>query len=169
MNTSRNADDIIRMAQPTTVEQSQHLRTFSQLIHDNPALLSQVSSLVYSRVWSNERDGHTKAASVKEACHRLRWDNRVHIGESLIALIARAVLYLHPDLDGVVEVCSSKLFDEMLGMRIAGKKLPGDYARRLEWCDGRPLTEAPAPAPQKKTVQSVQPLPAQANLFGEVA
>jgi hypothetical protein len=166
MNTSRSADDLVRMAQPTTAEQARHLLAFSQLIHDNPALLDQITTLVYSRVRSNERDGHMKAASVKEACHRLRWDNRVHISESIIALIARAVLYIHPDLGGVVEVCSSVLFDEMLGMRIAGKKLPSDHARRLEWADGRPLTEA---ITQKKPVSSVTAVPAQDELFGEVA
>ncbi len=56
--------------------------------------------------------------------------------------------------------------DEALGMRVSQKKLPGDYAKRLEWCDGRPLTEAPARS-MKKTVQSARP--AQAELFGEVA
>jgi hypothetical protein len=55
--------------------------------------------------------------------------------------------------------------DETLGMRVSDKKLPGDYAQRLEWSDGRPLTEAPAHL-LRKPMQSVRP--AQGELF-EVA
>ena len=78
--------------------------------------------------------------------------------------MGRALLYAHPDLNGMVQLNSVPL-DEALGMRVSEKKLPGDYARRLEWRDGRPLTEAPTQG-MKKTVQSVRP--AQAGLF-EVA
>lgn len=162
----RRVDDLIRAAQPKTHHQERLLRLFAELVHNHPEIIGEVTALVYTRVRANERAGHTKAASVKEACHRVRWDSRVHISEDLIALIARAVLYVHPDLLGAVEVGRSVLFDEMLGMRVADKRLPGDYARRLEWCDGRPLTEAPTHL--KKPAQSGQPAQ-QGELFGEVA
>ena len=82
------------------------------------------------------------------------------MSNDLVPLMGRALLYVHPDLTGMVQLNSLPL-DEALGMRVSQKKLPGDYARRLEWCDGRPLTEAP-PA-LKKPVQSVRP--AQGELF----
>lgn len=154
----RTTEDLIRNAQPTTKQQERLLIDFSQLIHEHPEVIPTLAELVYSRLGSN------RAASVHECFERARWDMRWHMPNSLAPLLARAVLYIHPDLSGMVRVVPVPL-DEALGMRVSEKKLPGDYARRLEWCDGRPLCEAPAPI-QKKTVQPVRP--AQGELF-EVA
>jgi hypothetical protein len=156
--TSRSADDIIRMAQPTTLEQARLLLTVSQLTQDHPGLFEQLAELVYSRLTDN------RAASVHEAFERLRWDIHLHMTNDIAPLLARMLLYVHPDLNGMVKL-NPRPIDAVLGMRVSLKKLPGDYARRLEWCDGRPL-EAPAPTP-KKPVQSTRP--AQAELFAEVA
>jgi hypothetical protein len=159
----RTTDDIIRMAQPKTPHQERLLRLFAELVHNHPETIGEVTALVYTGVRANERAGETKAASVKAACHRVRWDSRVHINEDIIALLARAVLYVHPDLLGAVEVGRSVLFDEMLAMRVADKRLPGDYARRLEWSDGTSLSE---PHPAVRAGKPVQVRPAaQGELF----
>jgi hypothetical protein len=144
----RTTNDIIRMAQPTTAKQAQLLLDFSQLMHDHPGLFEQLAELVYSRLATGSR-----AASVREAFERLRWDIHIRMSNDLVTLMGRALLYVHPDLTGMVKL-NSRPIDAALGMRVSPKKLPGDYARRLEWYDGRPLTEAPA---LKKTVQSVRP------------
>jgi hypothetical protein len=146
----RCTDDLIGMAQPTTKKQKELLLDFSQLTHDYPGLIEQLAELVYSRLETNNR-----AASVREAFERLRWDIHIRMSNDLVPLMGRALLYVHPDLTGKVQLNSLPL-DDALGMRVSQKKLPGDYARRLEWCDGRPLTEAPTPT-LKKTVMSVRP------------
>lgn len=154
----RTPDDLILKAQPTTKEQERLFHDFSQLTHDHPEVIPRLAELVYFRLEDN------CAASVHECFEHVRWEMHVHMPNSLAPLLARAVLYIHPDLNGMVRVVPVPL-DEALGMRVSEKKLPGDYARRLEWCDGRSLSEAPAPI-QKKTVQPVRP--AQGELF-EVA
>jgi hypothetical protein len=151
----RTTDDIILMAKPTTAKQARLVLDFSQLTHDHPELFEQLAGLVYSRLEKNSR-----AASVREAFERLRYDIHIRMSNDLVPLIGRALLYVHPDLIGTVKL-NPRPLDEALGMRVSQKKLPGDYARRLLWCDGRPLTEAP-PA-MKKPVQSVRP--AQGALF----
>jgi hypothetical protein len=155
----RTTDDIIRMAQANTAKQARLLLDFSQLTHDHPELFEQLAELVYSRLETNNR-----AASVREAFERLRWDIHIRMSNDLVTLMGRALLYVHPDLDGMVKLIPRPI-DEMLGMRVSDRKLPGDYAKRLEWCDGRPLAETPTPT-LKKPVQSVRP--AQDELF-EVA
>ncbi len=156
--TSRRADDIIRMAQPTTAKDARLLRDFSQLTHDHPELFERLAALVQSRLTGN------RAASVHECFERLRWDIHIHMSNDLAPLLSRAVLYVHPDLNGMVKLTPRPL-DELLGMRVSLKKQPGDYARRLEWCDGRPLTEA-APAQKKPAL----PVSVQGALFnGEAA
>jgi len=155
----RTPDDIIRMAQPTTAKQERMLRDFSQLMHDHPGLFEQLAELVYSRLETGNC-----AASVHECFERLRWDIHLHMMNGLASLLARALVYVHPDLNGTVKLIS-RPWDEAFGMRVSLKKLPDDYARRLEWCDGRPLTEAHT-STLKKIVQSVRP--AQGELF-EVA
>lgn len=150
------AGDIIRMAQPTTAKQERSLLDFSQLTHDHPEVLPMLAALVRSRLEMGNR-----AASVREPFERLRWDIHLHMSNDLVPLMARALLYLHPELNGMVQLKPVPL-DQALGMRVSDRKLPGDYARRLEWYDGRPLTEPPM---LKKPPQSV---PAQGALF-EVA
>jgi hypothetical protein len=84
------------------------------------------------------------------------------MSNDLAPLMGRALLYLYPDLTGKVQL-NSRPLDEALGMRVSDKKLPGDYARRLEWCDGTPLTQPP---PFVRSVRPVRPI--QGELF-EVA
>ena len=158
MTNYRSVDDLIRIAKPSTKEETRLLLGLSQLTHDNPELFAQLAGLVYSRLSDN------RAASVHEAFERLRWNMHVGMSNDLAPLLSRAVLYVHPDLNGRVKLMPITI-DAALGMRVAEKKLPGDYARRLEWADGRPLTEAPTHL-LKKSVQSVRP--AQGELF-EVA
>jgi hypothetical protein len=154
----RIIDDLIRMAHRTTAQQGRMLLDFSQLVHDHPALLEQLAERLYSRLETNNR-----AASVKEVFERLRWDIHVSMRNGLSPLMARALLYLHPDLNGMVQLVPLPL-DEALGMRVSLRKLPGDYAKRLQWADGSPLSE-PQPTFGVKPVQSVRP---QGELF-EVA
>lgn len=153
----RRINDLITLAHPATAKEARLLLDFSQLTHDHPGLLEQLAELVYSRLTDN------RAASVREAFERLRWDIHIRMSNDLVTLMGRALLYVHPDLNGMVKLNPVPL-DEALGMRVSQKKLPGDYARRLEWCEGRPL-EAPTPT-LKQNVQSVRPT--QGELF-EVA
>jgi hypothetical protein len=157
---NRHPDDLIRFAHPTGVKQARELLDVSQLIHDHPELLEQVAVLVYSRLETNHG-----AASVHEALERVRWNSHVKMSNVLAPMLARMLVYMHPDLVGQVEVHSIPL-DEALGMRIADKKLPNDYARQLQWADGTPLSE-PHPASWRKAVQAVRPV--QGELFPEVA
>ena len=157
----RSIGNLITLASAQTLKQERLLLDFSQLTLDHPSLFQRVAELMYSRLSDN------RAASVREAFERARWDFHIRMSNDLVTLMGRALLYVHPDLNGMVKLNPVPL-DEALGMRVSQKKLPGDYARRLEWCDGRPLTEAPEISP-KKTVKSVGVKPAQAELFGEVA
>lgn len=75
-------------------------------------------------------------------------------------------MYLHPELNGLVQFLTSKA-DEVFGTQPAPAKLPGDYARRLQWADGRPLTEPPMVRSNRKPVLSERPR--QQELFLEVA
>lgn len=154
----RTPYDLIRNAKPATKNEERLLLDLSQLTNDHPEVVPRLAELVYSRLEDN------RAASVHECFEHVRWEMHVHMLNGLAPLLARAVLYIHPDLAGMVRVVPVPI-DDALGMRVADKKLPGEYARRLEWCDGRPLTEAPTPT-LKKTVQSVRPT--QGELF-EVA
>jgi hypothetical protein len=155
----RSPEDIIRMAQPDTMKQERLLLDFSQLTHDHPEVFPQLAGLVRSRLEIGNR-----AASAREAFERVRFDMHLHMANAILPLMTRVLLYVHIDLNGAVRLISLPL-DEALGMRVSDKKLPGDYARRLEWCDGRPLTEAPTQT-LKKPVQSIRPT--QGGLF-EVA
>jgi len=85
---------------------------------------------------------------------------------ALAPFAARAVLYLHPELNGLVQIATSEA-DEIFGTQPAPVKLPGDYARRLQWADGRPLTEPPVAWSRRKPVLSERPR--QQELFREVA
>lgn len=153
----RTPDGLIRNAKPATKKEGRLVLDLSQLMQDRPEVVPRLAELVYSRL------GDNRAASVHECFERLRWDMRWHMPNGLAPLLARVVLYTHPDLNGMVRVVPVPL-DEALGMRVSDRKLPGDYARRLEWYDGQPL-EAPMPT-LNKNVQSIQP--AQGELF-EVA
>jgi hypothetical protein len=155
----RRVDDLITLAIPQTAKQERLLLDLAQLTQDHPELFERLAELVYFRAETNNR-----AASVREAFERLRWDIHLHMSNDLVPLLGRALLYAHPHLTGMVQVNPLPL-DEALGMRVSDRKLPGDYARRLEWIDGRPLTEPPPPM-LKKQPQSIKP--AQGALF-EVA
>jgi hypothetical protein len=154
---TRTPDDIIRMAQPATMKEERLLLDFSQLAHGHPEALPQMAALVRSRSAMSNR-----AASVREAFERVRWDHHLSMRNALVPLVGRVLLYVYCDLNGIVKLNPVPL-DAALGMRVSERKLPGDYARRLEWCDGRPLIDAPT---LRKPVQSVRP--AQRELF-EVA
>jgi len=155
----RTPDDIIHIALPTTLKDERLLLDLSHLIHNHPEFFPDLTKLLRSQLGSGNR-----AASVRRHFEELRWERHWSMRNALVPLIGRTLLYVNCDLNGKVELISRPL-DDILGTRVSDKKLPGDYARRLEWCDGRPLTEAPIPT-MKKTVQSVRP--AQGELF-EVA
>jgi hypothetical protein len=155
---SRTIAGLIQLANPQTAEDERLLRRLSQLTHDHPELIEQLAEMVCSRLETNNR-----AASVREAFERLRWDIHIRMSNDLVPLMARALLYVHPDLNGMVQLISLPL-DEALGMRVSDKKLPGEYARRLEWADGTPLSEPHAALGGRKPVQA-QAVPTQGKLF----
>jgi hypothetical protein len=154
---SNTIDDLILQAQPETAEQEALLRCFREHARANAELLQQLVAVVDSRHSTNN-----SAASFHEAWERIRWDSRTGMPNTLAPAYARAAIFCYPRLNGVIQFAPSS-WDAVFGTQLAKRKLLGDYARRLEWCDGRPFTEAPT---LKKTVQSI--LPAQGSLF-EVA
>lgn len=153
----RSVDDLIRMAQPVTPKHERRLLDFSQLTHDHPEVLPQLAGLVRSHLEMGNR-----VASVREAFERVRRDMHLHMANAILPLMTRALLYIHLDLNGMVRLIPLPL-DETFGMCVSDKKLPGDYARRLQWCDGRPLTDAPTPTLRKPA----QAVPTQGELFRE--
>lgn len=154
---TRIPDDIIRMAQPATLKDERLLLDLSHLIHNHPEFFPDMTELLRSQLGSGNR-----AASVRRHFEELRWERHWSMRNALVPLIGRTLLYVNCDLNGMLQLIPRPI-DETLGMRISEKKLPGDYARRLEWCDGRPLAQA---ATVRKPVQSIRP--AQGGLF-EVA
>jgi hypothetical protein len=79
--------------------------------------------------------------------HYSRWKLKYSTGPSatyamndhLTPLYARAILILHPDLNGRAEMRGPGcIADKIFGTRLArwADKRPGDYSRRLEWADG---------------------------------
>lgn len=156
----RTTDDIIHMARPTTAKEASVLREFSEHYHANPELVpflvrharKQVRKfgwVCFDAAW---------AAALMEL--RTPGGPEFKLTAKLKAWYVRAILYCNSNLNGCLEIrCAAP--DSVFGTAVA-QKLPGDYARRLEWCDGRPLTEAPAMA-IKKSVQSVRPT--QSELF----
>jgi len=158
----RNINDLIRLATPETPQQERVLREFSEHYHNNPDL---VPFLVrHARKQVRKFGWVCFDAAWCAALMELRTPGgpEFKLSAKLKAWYVRGILYCHPDLHGCLEVRTAAP-DSVFGMA-AAKKLPNDYARRLTWIDGRPLTEAPAPL--KKCVQSIRP--AQAELF-EVA
>jgi hypothetical protein len=115
----------------------------SHLIHTHPEFFPDLTELMRSQLGSGNR-----AASVRRHFEELRWERHWSMRNALVPLIGRTLLYVNCDMNGMVQLNPVPL-DAALGMRVSDKKLPGDYARRLEWCDGRPLTETPTPTLKK--------------------
>ena len=165
MNDRRSIGQLVRLAQPQAPEE-RLLRQFSELLNNHPDMVSRVIALIEQRLSEN------RAASVHEATERARWDYRVQVNDDLVPLLARGILYVRPQLNGLIETRPSR-FDAVFGIRRAEKKLRDEHARRLEWADGSPLTE-PHPALRggaqsagRKPVQSVPVRPLQSELFSE--
>lgn len=74
-------DLFLKQAQPGNPHQERLLRNFSQLVHDQPELLAQLAELVQFRLAKGNR-----AASVREAWERLRWDRRLKMPNTLASL-----------------------------------------------------------------------------------
>jgi hypothetical protein len=159
---TRNIDQLISNARPGTKKLERVLLEFADHYHNNPVLLPylvrQLRQQVRKQGW---------------ACFDLAWASALvklrtpggaeyKLRHALKSWYGRGILYCHPKLNGWLEVCKAAPNDAF-GMAVAKTKLPGDYARRLEWADGTPLTE-PQPAFGRKP-QSVRP---QGELF-EVA
>jgi hypothetical protein len=159
----RTTDDLIRMATPTTAKEVSVLREFSEHCHANPELFPFL-----------ERHARAQIRKFGWVCFDAAWAGALmelripggpefKLTAKLKAWYVRAILYSNSDLNGWLEIRRAAP-DSVFGMAVA-KKLPGDYAGRLEWRDGRPLTDAPTQV-VKKAARSVRP--AQAELF-EVA
>jgi hypothetical protein len=82
--------------------------------------------------------------------HYCRWKLKLQTGSTetytmndhMTPMYARAILILHPDLNGRAEMRGPDcLADKIFGTRVARfiEKRPGDNSRRLEWADGTAL------------------------------
>ena len=80
------------------------------------------------------------------------------MNDRLEPFYSRAVVILHPEFNGKQEfrtAYADKIFGTMID---APKKRPKNYARKLQWDDGTPLTEAPS-TQSKKPSLGVKPTP----------
>jgi hypothetical protein len=132
LNTVVVIDDLLARSQPRprTRAQNKLLRMFREHASAYPELIQQLRSAVEARLGTNN-----SAASFREACEHVRWDTRTHIPNVLVPWYARATVFHYPHLNGTIEFGVS-VADGVLGTWIAPGKLPGDYARRLQWGDG---------------------------------
>jgi len=117
------------------------VRSFCEHVSAHPKLLDQLVAVVDLRLDTN--DG---AASFQEAAEHVRWEERVHIPNVLIPMYARYAVFSYPRLNGMIQFVKSPITDGALGTRIAECKLPGEYARRLQWADDLDLQEFEPPA-----------------------
>jgi hypothetical protein len=64
------------------------------------------------------------------------------MNDHLTPFYARAITILHPEFNGHAEFRKSKA-DEIFGLRLepVPKKRPKNYARRLQWADGRAIDD----------------------------
>ncbi|HEY6444960.1 MAG TPA: hypothetical protein VIY53_00755, partial [Acidobacteriaceae bacterium] len=156
------------------------LREFAEHYHTNPKLVPFLVNNIQEQV--HKYDWVCFDAAWSTALMELRTPGgpKFKLSAQLKAWYVRGILYCKPDLNGRLEVRTRAASNSVFGMAVAEEKLPGDYAQRLEWADGSPLTEPhPAlrgtPVPPRKPVQSV-PVSTlvvrdegQSGLFGEVA
>ncbi len=170
MRTTTTIDLLIRHAKPTTPQEERTLREFSTHHHDNPELapfllrharkqIRKFGWVCFDAAWAAAlMELPVRSGSEFKLCARLK------------AWYVRGLICCNPTrLNGCLEVRSAAP-DSVFGIAVASVKLPDDYARRLQWADGSPLSEPhPALGCARKPVQSVRPAPAQSELFSEEA
>jgi hypothetical protein len=163
----RSINNLILLASTQTPKEARVLREFSEHFHTNPKLPSFLLSHAREQV---RRFGWVCfdaawAAALMEL--RTTGGPEFKLPAKLKAWYARGILFCHHELlNGRLEVHHAAP-NSVFGMAVANKKLPGDYAWRLQWADGSPLSEPhPAVRSAHKPEQSVWPV--QLGLF-EVA
>jgi hypothetical protein len=177
---NRSIDDLIRFAESQTPEQERVLREFAEHYHTNPKLVPFLVGNIREQVRKYDWVCFDVAWGIALLELRTPGGPQFKLSAQLKAWYVRGILYCNPDLNGCLEVRTRAASNNVFGMAVSEEKLPGDYAQRLEWADGSPLTEPhPAlrgtPVAPRKPVQSVSASTlvvqneAQSGLFGEVA
>lgn len=177
---NRSIEDLIRVAEPQTLQQQRVLREFAEHYNNNPKLVPFLVNNIREQVHEFNWVCFDVAWGIALLKLRTPGGPEFKLSAQLKAWYVRGILYCNPDLNGCLEVRTRAASNSVFGMAVSEEKLPDDYAQRLEWADGSPLTE-PHPAlrgttlPPRKPVQSVSGSilavqnEAQSGLFGEVA
>jgi hypothetical protein len=107
--------------------------------------------LQHLAVFCLQQDGafsfHAPWEAARWSDDSLKKTERFKLPDELIGWYCRIVLLLFPELNGQMALRTAKA-DTAFGLRIAAKRLTGDYARRLEWADGSPLESWRPSAPR---------------------
>ena len=125
------------------------LLTFHRYHRANPEVLDFLVQEIELR-----RSKGFGAFSFASLWHYARWKIQLDNGPSetyemndhMTPMYGRAILILHPHLNGLAELRARRdggrcLADQIFGTKVAEVKLPGDYARRLVWEDGTAIED----------------------------
>lgn len=141
MNTLDALNELVaRSARPRTAQQEEWLRLSREHASAHPELIDQLVSEVDLRLAANG------AASFRPAWEQVRWNTRRHLTNAFLPVYARVAVFRYPRLNSRVQFVASALTDGALGTWIATRKLPGEYAARLQWADELEAVQSEPPA-----------------------
>jgi hypothetical protein len=127
------------------------LRAFHEFHKEHPEVLDFLVDEIRLRIAHGNR-----AFSFQSLWSYARWklevdkgpDDTFKMNDHLCPFYARAIIILHPELNGLAELRPAKA-DEIFGTRIEplphGKR-PKGYARKLQWADGTAIEDGWRPS-----------------------
>jgi hypothetical protein len=131
------------------------LLAFVRHVKQHPEVLDFMAATALSRNLAS-----FSLVSLWEYCRWMlqtrRGDHRIFMPNNLGVFYSRAIVMLHCEFNGRVEVNGGGDVNRLLGLKVADKKLPGDYAKRLLFADGATLESRPLSvrhSPQKTKVK----------------
>jgi hypothetical protein len=129
-------DALIRSARPTDNNLKRRLREFDEHYHNNPLVEPYLTK--HCRHQAKMKGWICFDAAWADCLRNLKTPGgKDHkLPAQLKSLYVRAIIAAHPELDSFFEVhfCNA---DRILGSKIAAKKLPGEYGRRVVWPDDK--------------------------------
>jgi len=118
------------------------LLAFHEFHRANPQVLDFLVAEIRLRI-----DSGFEAFSFGSLAEYARWKLQIDKGpgetfalnDHNATFYSRATIILHPEFNGRCEFRVSKKVDPLFGTEIAQAKRPCDYAKRLQWADGRAI------------------------------
>lgn len=122
-------------------DSDRRLKTFHSFHRANPNVLDS-----FVRAITDGLKNELRAFSFWRLWQDFRWkpafrnsdSGGYRMNDHLVSFYARAIIILHPEINGQAELRRSKnlsVADEAFGTRLGPKRL-GDYSGRLVWADG---------------------------------